>query len=82
MYNWVTGGHSPAVRLEQLQEWGYAMTILPGLLVGASIMAMLRALAKAGAPSPIASELRGPADLFNLVGLQEWLAAADRYATD
>jgi 2-methylisocitrate lyase-like PEP mutase family enzyme len=82
MYNWVTGGHSPAVQLEQLQEWGYVMTILPGLLVGASIMAMLRALAKAGAPSPIASELRGPADLFNLVGLQEWLAAADRYATD
>jgi hypothetical protein len=52
------------------------------LLLGASIMAMLRALAKAGAPTPIASELRGPADLFNLVGLQEWLAAADRYATD
>jgi 2-methylisocitrate lyase-like PEP mutase family enzyme len=82
MYNWVTGGHSPAVRLEQLQEWGYAMAILPGLLLGASIMAMLRALAKAGAPSPIATDLRGPADLFNLVGLQEWLAAADRYATD
>jgi 2-methylisocitrate lyase-like PEP mutase family enzyme len=32
MYNWVRGGHSPDVRLEQLQEWGYAMTILPGLL--------------------------------------------------
>jgi 2-methylisocitrate lyase-like PEP mutase family enzyme len=82
MYNWVTGGHSPDVRLEQLQEWGYAMTIRPGLLLGASVMAMLRALERAGAPNPIAGEMGAPADLFNLVGLQEWLAAADRYATD
>jgi hypothetical protein len=58
------------------------MTIRPGLLLGASTMAMLRALERAGAPRPIGGEMRGPADLFNLVGLQEWLAAADRYATD
>jgi 2-methylisocitrate lyase-like PEP mutase family enzyme len=81
MYNWVTGGHSPDVRLEQLQEWGYAMAIQPGLLLGAAVMAMLRALEGAGAPTPVGGELRGPASLFNLVGLHEWLAAADRYAT-
>jgi 2-methylisocitrate lyase-like PEP mutase family enzyme len=82
MYNWVTGGHSPEVHVEQLQEWGYAMTIRPGLLLGASVLAMLRALERAGAPTPLGGELRSPASLFNLVGLQEWLAAADRYATD
>ena len=80
MYNWVRGGHSPDVRLEQLQEWGYAMTILPGLLVGTVVTAMMRALAKAGAPTPLSPEIRSPADLFNTVGLDDWLAAAERYA--
>jgi 2-methylisocitrate lyase-like PEP mutase family enzyme len=81
MYNWVRGGHSPDVTLEQLQEWGYAMTILPGLLVGTVVTAMMRALAKAGAPTPLSPEIRSPADLFNTVGLDDWLAAADRFAT-
>jgi 2-methylisocitrate lyase-like PEP mutase family enzyme len=81
MYNWVRGGHSPDVSLEQLQEWGYAMTILPGLLVGTVVTAMMRALAKAGAPTPLSPEIRSPADLFNTVGLDDWLAAAERYGT-
>ena len=82
MYNWVRGGQSPDVRLEQLQEWGYAMAILPGLLVGTAVAAMMRALAKAGAPTPMTPELKSPADLFNVVGLDDWLAAAERYTTD
>jgi 2-methylisocitrate lyase-like PEP mutase family enzyme len=79
MYNWVRGGHSPDVRLEQLQEWGYAMTILPGLLVGTVVRAMMRALAKAGAPTPMSPDIISPADLFNTVGLDDWLAAGERY---
>jgi 2-methylisocitrate lyase-like PEP mutase family enzyme len=82
MYNWVRGGHSPDVRLEQLQEWGYAMTILPGLLVGTVVRAMMRALAKAGAPTPMSPDIISPADLFNTVGLDDWLAAAERYTAD
>jgi 2-methylisocitrate lyase-like PEP mutase family enzyme len=82
MYNWVRGGQSPDVRLEQLQEWGYAMAILPGLLVGTAVAAMMRSLARAGAPTPMTSELKSPADLFNVVGLDDWLAAAERYTTD
>lgn len=79
MYNCVTGGQSPPVRLEQLQEWGYAMAILPGLLVGTVVTAMMRALANAGAPTPLTPSITSPADLFNTVGLDEWLAAAERY---
>ena len=56
MYNWVTGGHSPAVELEQLQEWGYAMAIIPGLLIGTVVRAMIQALAKAGAPTPMSAQ--------------------------
>jgi 2-methylisocitrate lyase-like PEP mutase family enzyme len=82
MYNWVRGGQSPDVRLEQLQEWGYAMAILPGLLVGTAVAAMMRSLARAGAPTPMTPELKSPADLFNVVGLDDWLAAAERYTTD
>jgi 2-methylisocitrate lyase-like PEP mutase family enzyme len=82
MYNWVTGGHSPAVELEQLQEWGYAMVIIPGLLIGTVVRAMIQALARAGAPTPMSADLRSPAALFDTVGLTDWLAAADRYAHD
>jgi 2-methylisocitrate lyase-like PEP mutase family enzyme len=82
MYNWVRGGHSPDVRLEQLQEWGYAMTILPGLLVGTVVRAMMRALAKAGAPTPMSPDIISPADLFNTVGLDDWLAAGERYTVE
>jgi 2-methylisocitrate lyase-like PEP mutase family enzyme len=79
MYNRVTGGQSPRVEIEQLQEWGYAMTILPGLLIGTVVTAMMRALANAGAPTPLSAAITSPADLFNTVGLDEWLATADRY---
>jgi 2-methylisocitrate lyase-like PEP mutase family enzyme len=82
MYNWVRGGHSPAVELEQLQEWGYAMAIIPGLLIGTVVRAMIQALARAGAPTPMSADLRSPAALFDTVGLTDWLAAADRYAHD
>jgi 2-methylisocitrate lyase-like PEP mutase family enzyme len=82
MYNWVRGGHSPDVTLEQLQEWGYALAILPGLLIGSVVKTIVRALTDAGAPTPLSPQLRSPADLFNVVGLDEWLAAAERYASD
>ncbi len=80
MYNWVTGGHSPDVALEQLQEWGYAMAIIPGLLIGTAVRAMIQALARAGAPTPMSDDLRSPAALFDTVGLSDWLAVADRFA--
>jgi 2-methylisocitrate lyase-like PEP mutase family enzyme len=80
MYNWVTGGHSPAVELAQLQEWGYATAIIPGLLIGTVVRAMIQALARAGAPTPMSDDLRSPAALFATVGLSEWLAVADRFA--
>jgi len=80
MYNWVTGGRSPAVELEQLQEWGYAMVIIPGLLIGTVVRAMIQALAKAGAPTPMSDDLRSPVALFDTVGLTDWLATADRFA--
>ena len=80
MFNVVGGGRSPKVPLEQLAEWGYAMAILPGLLIGTVVTAMMRALAGAGAPVPMDPALRTPADLFATVGLHEWLATAERFA--
>ena len=82
MYNWVTGGRSPVVHLEQLQEWGYAMAILPGVLLGTVVRSMIRTLAGLGAPTPMADALGTPAALFDTVGLHDWLAAADRFAAD
>jgi 2-methylisocitrate lyase-like PEP mutase family enzyme len=79
MFNVVGGGRSPAVPLEQLAEWGYTMAILPGLLIGTVTAAMMRALAAAGAPTPMDPTLRSPEDLFATVGLREWLAVAERF---
>ncbi|HEU4842034.1 MAG TPA: isocitrate lyase/PEP mutase family protein [Ilumatobacteraceae bacterium] len=79
LYNWVTGGHSPAVELAQLREWGYATAIIPGLLIGTVVRAMIQALARAGAPTPMSDDLRSPAAMFDTVGLSDWLAVADRF---
>jgi 2-methylisocitrate lyase-like PEP mutase family enzyme len=79
MYNWVAGGQSPPVQIDQLQAWGYSMAILPGLLIGTVVTAMMRALANAGAPTPMSPTITSPADLFNTVGLDGWLATAERY---
>ena len=83
MYNWVTGGHSPAVELEQLQEWGYAMAIIPGLLigtVGAGDDPGARQGRRADARCPTTCAARPPCSTPS--ALTDWLAAADRFAHD
>jgi 2-methylisocitrate lyase-like PEP mutase family enzyme len=82
MFNIVGGGRSPAVTSDQLAEWGYAMAILPGILIGSVVTTIIRALNKHGAPAPLSDRLDGPEGLFGTVGLGEWLDAAARFATD
>jgi 2-methylisocitrate lyase-like PEP mutase family enzyme len=82
MFNVVRGGYSPVVSTEQLTEWGYAMAILPGALITPVVRAVIRALEKNGAPRPLDASLSSPAGLFGVVGLDGWLAASERYATD
>ena len=82
MFNVVSGGYSPTVTLEHLAEWGYAMAILPGALITPVVKAIVRALAKNGAPRPLDDQISGPAGLFGVVGLADWLAASERYAAD
>jgi len=81
MFNVVAGGRSPKVADEQLAEWGYAMAIKPGLLLGAVVQTMIATLARHGAPTPMDGQLAGPAGLFGVVGLQDWLAVAERYGS-
>jgi 2-methylisocitrate lyase-like PEP mutase family enzyme len=82
MFNVVQGGYSPVVTHEHLAEWGYAMAILPGALITPVVKAIVRALNKNGAPRPLDEKLSGPAGLFGVVGLTDWLAASERYAAD
>ena len=82
MFNVVQGGFTPEVSFEQITEWGYALAILPGSLITPVVKTLARALAKNGAPRPIEDEISGPEGLFGAVGLQGWLAAADKYAVD
>jgi 2-methylisocitrate lyase-like PEP mutase family enzyme len=82
MFNVVGGGRSPGVTDEQLAGWGYAMAIRPGALIGPVVQTIIRALAKHGAPTPLDPALDSPAALFDTVGLDGWLAAGERFATD
>ena len=59
------------------------MTILPGLLVGTVVHGDDAGPGQGrSADAAVARASRSPADLFNTVGLDDWLAAAQRYSTD
>jgi 2-methylisocitrate lyase-like PEP mutase family enzyme len=80
MFNSVAGGRSPAVSVERLAEWGYALAIVPGVLISAVVQAIAAQLAQLGAPTPIDASVRGPEGLFETVGLSRWLGVAERFA--
>ena len=80
LFNLVRGGRSPVVERQQLAEWGYALVILPLALITPAVEGIIRALAANDAPTPLDDVLLGPEDLFEAVGLSDWLDSARRFA--
>jgi len=74
LLNIVRGGKSPEIGLEQAAEMGYAMTILPGLLVGSIISHCERVLEETlkVQAQPPSLQMPSPASTFAKFGAAEW----------
>lgn len=74
----VQGGLTPDTAPDRLAELGYRIAIHPGALLGPTVLAGFDALARLGATLPTGLT-PGPQGLFELVGLREWSAIAERH---
>ncbi len=85
LFNFVSGGRSPAVSIGNLEGWGYRIAIFPSLLLGAAVAAceaVLSSLAQtleAPADGHVRVVSDGPAALFQRVGADEWDRLRERY---
>jgi 2-methylisocitrate lyase-like PEP mutase family enzyme len=82
LLNVVPGGKTPPVTMAEAQALGYRIAILPGLLLGAVMVAAdqaLRAMKQTGAP-PAAAKGAGVSDTFRRFGADEWNALRQRFA--
>jgi 2-methylisocitrate lyase-like PEP mutase family enzyme len=78
VFNVVPGGLTPVVSDAELERLGFAAAIYPGALLVPVAEAAGSALAALGGAA--GSQVGGPADLFGLVGLAEWLDLGKRYS--
>lgn len=77
MYNLATGGRSPALSLEQLGELGYSLVVCPTVALYPAVHALreaARQLRSTGTDAHLQSLGLSPAALFDVVGLESWLA--------
>ncbi len=77
LFNVVPGGRSPEISDADLDRLGFRIAIYPGALLGPVASAMSLALARMGGRE--IAEPAGPAGIFGLVGLGEWLELGQRY---
>ncbi|HEY1826405.1 MAG TPA: isocitrate lyase/PEP mutase family protein [Acidimicrobiales bacterium] len=82
MFNIVENGSSPHVRIEDLAAWGYRLAIRPLALIAPVVRATIGALAELDPPSPLEGVISTPADLFETVGLAEWLEVGGRFGAE
>jgi 2-methylisocitrate lyase-like PEP mutase family enzyme len=81
MLNVVTGGKTPLLNLRDVQQMGYRLTILPGILLKATIEACdntLQALRETNMPTPGKSGAT-VADTFRRFGADEWNELRKRF---
>lgn len=84
LLNVVPGGKTPRVSMPDAQSLGYKIAILPGLLLGAVIVAAdqaLRKLKEDGAPAPVPMGA-GVMETFRRFGADEWNALRQRFAEE
>jgi len=77
LFNVVPGGRSPEISDADLERLGFRIAIYPGALLGPAATAMATALARMGGHE--IAEPTGPAGIFGLAGLGEWLELDQRY---
>jgi 2-methylisocitrate lyase-like PEP mutase family enzyme len=81
LINLVLGGMTPLESASRLQELGYAVAIHPSEPLGRAAVAMLQGLCELNGANAAEFLPARPEDFFNLVGLAEWLAIDQTFAT-
>lgn len=83
LLNIVRGGKTPDLSLDQAQDMGYRLAILPSLLIGAAASACEQALSalKATGQPPASAGTPGVAERFRRLGAAEWDALRTRFQT-
>jgi 2-methylisocitrate lyase-like PEP mutase family enzyme len=79
LFNYVTGGKTPKVPLDDLQAFGYRLVIVPGICIGAAAPAIEDALSALRGGSLQAGRQSSPTARFNAVGLEFWTDLRERY---
>jgi 2-methylisocitrate lyase-like PEP mutase family enzyme len=84
LLNIVPGGKTPRVSFADAQALGYRLAILPGLLLGAVMIAVDRALqtAKVDGATPEMPQSANVADTFRRFGADEWSALRRQFASE
>lgn len=83
LYNWVEGGKSPSLTIDDLTELGFALVIMPITTLLAATGAVMATLARVradGTPVGVESELPAFADFTATIGLDEITELQGRYA--
>jgi 2-methylisocitrate lyase-like PEP mutase family enzyme len=84
LLNVVPGGKTPRITMPEAQALGYRLAILPGLLLGAVMVAAdqaLRAVKETGA-TPQVARTANVADTFKRFGADEWNALRQHFAAE
>lgn len=83
LFNWVEGGKTPPIPIEQLVDWGFALVIFPITTLLAATGAIQRTLASIRedrTPIGLLDELPTFDDMTATIGLDEIADLRDRYA--
>ncbi|MEO1063390.1 MAG: isocitrate lyase/phosphoenolpyruvate mutase family protein [Actinomycetota bacterium] len=83
LFNWVEGGKTPPIPIEQLVDWGFALVIFPITTLLAATGAIQRTLASIRehrTPIGLLDELPTFDDMATTIGLDEITDLRDRYA--
>jgi 2,3-dimethylmalate lyase len=79
--NVLANSRTPVLSTKELAELGFRLAIYPSMAASAAVTAVDNALAALGGHGrpPEEDETHGPAELFRIVGLDDWLQWSERY---
>jgi 2-methylisocitrate lyase-like PEP mutase family enzyme len=80
LVNLVLGGMTLRESASRLQELGYAIAIHPNNQLARAVVGMLEGLCELNGSNVVDYMPTQPADLFNVVGMNEWLEIEAKYA--
>jgi 2-methylisocitrate lyase-like PEP mutase family enzyme len=80
LLNLVPGGKTPITDLQQVAAMGYRIVILPGLLIGAAVLACDAALSGLARTRSVPAASTSVRELFRRVGSEDWDAISHRFA--